>query len=657
MVNPEVPEKDRYCGTCTEPVGRSHQGRQGRVDGFCRNCGAEFSFTPKLKPRDLVAGQYEVLGAIAHGGLGWIYLAQDRNVSDRWVVLKGLLNTGDAEAHKAAATERAFLAQVEHPNIVKIINFVQHPDPNTGTPTGHIVMEYVGGRSLKELLSDRRKADGEHARLPLDQVIAYGLETLRALGYLHSKGLLYCDFKPDNVIQSEEQIKLLDLGGVRSIDDADSPVYATPGYRVPEAELLNPGPTISFDLYTVGRSLAVLSFPFSFMREHPHTLPPRETVPLLQLHESFDRFLRRATHADMERRFHDSADMSEQLTGVLREVLATMDGQPRPASSDLFGPEHFVAQSDDPEHLLATPDPLTLATSLPIPLTDAEDAFAGMLSGFAGLSAEELVRRLRAVSKPTTETRLMLTRALISLGNPEEAAVPLDEVEKAHPGDWRTSWYRALIALSAGAYDEAHDRYQSLYDHLPGEAAPKLGLAAAAFGLGKLDDAARYYGLVWNTDYSYVSAAFGLARACLAQGDQAGAVDVLDSVPELSSLYLPAQMAAIVAQVGGGVAGFDPARLTEGHLLNAGQRLELLGLRGEAHNKLAAEVGEAALRWAEAGGSAAPGTVLLNRPLNEDGLRLNLEDSFRGLARSTGDLAERNELIDEANRLRPRTWV
>jgi len=52
-----------------------------------------------------VAGQYEVLGCLAFGGLGWIYLARDRNVSDRWVVLKGLLNTGDADAMAAAVAD------------------------------------------------------------------------------------------------------------------------------------------------------------------------------------------------------------------------------------------------------------------------------------------------------------------------------------------------------------------------------------------------------------------------------------------------------------------------------------------------------------------------------------------------------------------------
>ena len=43
----------------------------------------------------LVGGQYEVAGCLAHGGMGWIYLARDRNVNGRWVVLKGLLNSGD----------------------------------------------------------------------------------------------------------------------------------------------------------------------------------------------------------------------------------------------------------------------------------------------------------------------------------------------------------------------------------------------------------------------------------------------------------------------------------------------------------------------------------------------------------------------------------
>ena len=118
LADPRVPESRRFCGNCGERVGQSVNGRPGLTEGFCRQCGTRFSFSPKLAPGELVAGQYEVLGCLAHGGLGWVYLARDHNVSDRWVVLKGLLNTGDADAMAAAVAERQFLAQVEHPNIV-----------------------------------------------------------------------------------------------------------------------------------------------------------------------------------------------------------------------------------------------------------------------------------------------------------------------------------------------------------------------------------------------------------------------------------------------------------------------------------------------------------------------------------------------------------
>ncbi|WP_431930186.1 protein kinase domain-containing protein [Nonomuraea jabiensis] len=219
-----------------------------------------------------------MLGCLAHGGLGWIYLARDKNVSDRWVVLKGLLNTGDADAMAAALAERRFLAEVEHPNVVKIYNFAQHA---TG---GYIVMEYVGGQSLRQLR--------EAGPLPLPQVIAYGLEILRAFGYLHDQGLLYCDLKPDNVLQSQEQLKLIDLGGVRRIDDEDGAIYGTAGYQAPE--IAERGPSVASDLYTVGRTLAVLSFDFrgnaSSMK---HALPD-----VLPLPESFALLLRRATDPD-----------------------------------------------------------------------------------------------------------------------------------------------------------------------------------------------------------------------------------------------------------------------------------------------------------------------------------------------------------------------
>lgn len=119
-------------------------------------------------------------------------------------------------------------------------------------------MEYVGGKSLRQILQERRQAGQS---LPLPVALAYAIEVLPALGYLHSRGLLYCDFKPDNVIQTEEQLKIIDMGGVRRIDDDDGAIYGTVGYQAPEIATL--GPSVSSDLYTVGRALAVMTFEFA----------------------------------------------------------------------------------------------------------------------------------------------------------------------------------------------------------------------------------------------------------------------------------------------------------------------------------------------------------------------------------------------------------
>src|SRR6476660_2339792 len=144
MTNPVVAESKRFCWNCGKPVGRSSDDGRALSEGWCPYCGSAYSFLPQLSPGDMVVGQYEIKGCIAHGGLGWVYLAFDNNVNERPVVLKGLVHSGDAEAQAIAMAERQFLAEVTHPAIVKIFNFVEHDDKH-GDPVGYIVMEYVGG--------------------------------------------------------------------------------------------------------------------------------------------------------------------------------------------------------------------------------------------------------------------------------------------------------------------------------------------------------------------------------------------------------------------------------------------------------------------------------------------------------------------------------
>ncbi|MCO6010694.1 serine/threonine-protein kinase PknG [Actinoallomurus purpureus] len=636
LSNPMVAENKRFCSGCGEPVGRSRGDRPGRTEGFCPKCGAGFSFTPKLKAGDVVGGQYEVLGCIAHGGLGWIYLARDENVSHRWVVLKGLLDTGDADALAAATAERAFLAEVEHPNIVKIYNFVQHDG------SGYIVMEYVGGRPLKDILKERREEEGPDAGLPLPQVIAYGIEVLRAFDYLHGLGVLYCDFKPDNAIQSEEQLKLIDLGGVRRVDDVDGAIYGTVGYQAPE--IADVGPSVGSDLYTVGRTLAVLSFPFKgYTGKWETSLPPREEVPVLARHESYDRLLRRATHADPGFRFQDSSDMADQLTGVLREVLAAEDGKPRPAASTLFGPERFTAGD-----VFDALSPAVAAATLPAPLVDSADPAAGFLAGLTALEPERLADALAGAHARTPEVDLTLARVRIELGDPAGAQAVLDALPQE---DWRVGWYRAVAVLAAGHVTEAAALFDELYTLMPGEAAPKLGLAYCRELLGDPAGAADLHQAVWRTDRAFVTACYGLARARLAMGDRAGALRTLDSVPKISSHHIAAQISAVATAV----RDRDPAEITEADLTDAGARLAGLSLDPGRHGLLALEVLEAALDWVRATGGGR-GTVL-GTSLTEHGLRRKLEETYRALARLATTRVERHSLVDQANAVRPVTVV
>jgi serine/threonine-protein kinase PknG len=647
MVDPEVAEHKRFCGTCDVPVGRGHDGRPGRTDGFCPRCGTGFSFTPKLSAGDLVAGQYEVLGCLAHGGVGWAYLARDRNVNDRWVVLKGLLDTGDPDAMAAAVAERRFLATVEHPNIVRILNFVEHPNPRTGELVGYIVMEYVGGRSLKQLRAERNR-DGRPRPLPLPQALAYVLEILPALGHLHGLDLLYCDFKPDNVIQTEEQLKLIDLGAVRRMDDLDGVTYKTDGYCPRELE--TKGPSVAADLYGVGRALAVLTFDFDFKGDYRYQLPSAAEVPLFAEHESFHRLLRRATDEDPGLRFASASEMAEQATGVLREVLAADDGRQRPALSTVFSAERDVFGADADRWPVPL-RPAVVARALPVPLVDPTDRAAQFLATTSVSEPERLWSALSAAGLSTVETTLSLVRAKIEAGQAGSALADLDALTKTGNADWRITWYRGLAALSYTDYRTAWSLFDRTYDLFPGEAAPKLALAACEEFLDKPAVAARRYEVVWRTDHTYVSAAFGLARTRLLAGDRDGAVAAAESVPRSSSHHTTARLAAIRARVFGD-------KVTEHDLVAAGEALPALDLDAVRQACLAIEVLGAAHAWLNRNTyrAGSGGTVLGHRLRFRD-LRRGLERQYRTLARHAQSKEDRVLLIERANAVRPVTWM
>ncbi|WP_433440165.1 tetratricopeptide repeat protein [Nonomuraea sp. CA-141351] len=626
MADPVVPEEKRFCANpaCGEKVGRSREGRAGLTDGFCPHCRTQFSFTPKLGKDDLVAGQYRVLGCLAHGGLGWIYLASDENLDGMWVVLKGLLNTNDAEALAAAEAERKFLTTVDHPNIVKILNFQRSGG------FGYIVMEYVGGQSLHEL---RRQGP-----LPLRETLMYGREILQAFAYLHEHGMVYCDLKPANVIRVGKRLKLIDLGAVLPIGSPPGAGWATPGYHGPEVE--SHAAAATADLYTVARTLAVLAVP-GFV---PYANGVAAPLPDDCGHPSFTRLLRKATAVNPADRFQSAEEMEEQLVGVLREVSALQDGVPYPAPSPMFGPERSAvgtALSEDAGEVFGRLDPASVAGALPVPLVDPADPAAGALAGLLGRDSKELIDQLAAMPQ-TPETKLMRARLLAEEGA-AEAPVVLSELEKELPGDWRVNWYRGVLSLATRQLDQAVSMFDWCLSALPGELAPKLALAFALECAGK--PAATWYEGVWRTDHSYVSAAFGLARS--------GRMSVLDEVPAHSIYRMPAQVAQAISVV----RRPDLGVLVTDDLVGAADRLSRQsGLDPRRRDVLTAELLTSALAWLKTN-SPPKDAQLAGAPLTEVGLRRQLESIYRKLAVAAESRQERHALIDQANAVRPRTWL
>ena len=642
-----------------------------------------FPEPPRLTAGDLVANQYEVVGCLARGGVGWVYLARDTHLDGNYVALKGLINNKNARAVALGVAERRFLIAVDHPNIVRIFNFVTHQDPASGELTGYIVMEYVGGQSLDEV---REVTTGHQDPLGglrlVEHVIAYGIEILAAFEYLHGHGLLYCDMSPSNVIRSANRIKIIDLGAVRGIRDRWSPTTRKRRFQVSDEERER-GLTVQSDLYAVGKTLEDL---LEVSADVLKTETEMESSPLSFGIGSFRRALARATHKQADKRFPSAAVMSQQLRGVLREVLSLRDGAPRPEPSTVFADtvvlvdaglgmvpplEHWTnngtverdAPLDD-----GRPTAAAVAVGLPAPRPAAEDPAVDFLTTVTATDQRRLIEQFSTFPQESVEIQLRTCRAHLELGDLENTQSCLGRAEKifrkATEYGWRIRWYYGLLALAMDQITDAGSRFDDVYRALPGEDAPKLALGFC-YERNKPDDARQYFEAVWRRDRSQASAAFGLARICLQRGNRKDAVAILDEIPEVSRHYHAARIAAVRVLSGRLATGPRNGNglPTVADFREVVNRLQILHLDGgdrdgTGRDRLTTAVREVALAWVrETGGDdQLNGHDVLGKPPCERGLRELLERSFRALAaRQALNSYDHGALIDLANAVRPAT--
>jgi serine/threonine-protein kinase PknG len=504
--------------------------------GKCPSCQSQFNFAA-IETKSMI-GQYEIVGPVAIGGCGFIYLAYDTAVG-RYVILKGLLNSRDPEQQQNAVVERGFLAGLQDSHIVQCMNFVTHIEPETEETQTYIVMEFIDGQTLKQIKKSYMK-DHNSEPLPLTEAIYYILGILPAFSYLHRKGVIYCDFKMDNAMVQGERLRLIDLGGARKADDTSGAFYLTRGYAAPEACTEDPTVSIASDLYTVGRTLAILALNFDWGGAMEYNFPSPDEEPRFAKYECFYRFLLRACHQDPDQRFQSADEMGDQLLGVLNEIVAVDAEEQSPVTSS-----HFAA-----DVLKETGRPTY--KSIPDLKIDQDDSARSLVeTALALTSAHEQIDLYRQAIQQfpkSAEARLRLAGLYTDLRKFQEAETLIAECVAKDPFDYRNVWMRGrlLLAQQKHGYDDgAFGCFDAVFSEVPGELAPKLALAIAAELQGDTERAIRYYELVSGVDRNYVTAAFGLGRCLAGRGETEASADAYERVPASSISYLPALMAKV----------------------------------------------------------------------------------------------------------------
>lgn len=207
------------------------------------------TITPMQEELIVLNERYELLERIGSGGMAAVYKARDRALGrivavkmlhDSLISDEGFLKRFQQEAHAAA--------NLSHPNIVTIHDIGQEGYRH------YIVMEFVEGRTLKQLIRD----EAENGRfLPVSRALDLTIQICAGIGYAHRAGLVHCDVKPQNVIVTpDERVKVADFGIARAVSSATqqqlvSQVWGTPQYFAPEQASGEPASPAT-DVYAIG---------------------------------------------------------------------------------------------------------------------------------------------------------------------------------------------------------------------------------------------------------------------------------------------------------------------------------------------------------------------------------------------------------------------
>jgi serine/threonine protein kinase len=277
-----------------------------------------------LTQERLLAGRYELEGIVGRGGMAEVFRARDIRL-DRIVGVKTLRNDLARDQTFQARFEREAqsAASLNHPSIVAVYDTGE--DMVGGTPVPYIVMEFVEGQTLRDLLSDDRSLLPERAAEITDGV-------LKALDYSHRNGIVHRDIKPGNVMLTRSgDVKVMDFGLARAVSGAQltmtqtAQVMGTAQYLSPE-QAMGGRVDARSDLYSTGCLLYELltgrppfggdspvAIAYQHVKEDP--IPPSRVDP--DVPGWADAIVLKAMQKDPAQRYQSAGEMRNDIQQAL----------------------------------------------------------------------------------------------------------------------------------------------------------------------------------------------------------------------------------------------------------------------------------------------------------------------------------------------------
>lgn len=274
-----------------------------------------------IAPGTIVGHRYRIIDLIGSGGMAQVYRAM--NLASRKIVAIKVLKDefrNDAEFLRRFEREARAVLHLSHENIVRAFDVGEAE----GLP--YIVLEYIDGRTLKEILD-------ENGPMPPRIAVALVVQVLDALNAAHNAGIIHRDVKPQNVIVMQSgKVKLMDFGIAREVDAntvtfTGSTVLGSVHYLSPEQAKGQPV-TEGSDLYSAGimlyemltghvpfegdNSVAIALKHISDMPKPPADLNPK--IP-----PALNDVVMRALNKDLNRRYQSANEMSAHLRRSLKE--------------------------------------------------------------------------------------------------------------------------------------------------------------------------------------------------------------------------------------------------------------------------------------------------------------------------------------------------